>query len=944
MNELEKNNRIEKLLEETAEQTQPNLMFKAELEQKLRKAHKPRASFSLPRFHGFVPALTSILVLGALILFMVWLFQSIEPQHGNGNDFVCPVTQPNGSLPPHETVPSQYYLGNGELWTVLWPDGKVYMLPENQKADGSFDMKWGFYRGVTGPLTVEGHRLDADADPLRADIPDGYGDTGFQVTGLIFPTTGCWEVTAHVGDASLTFVTEVLFGEETPTPELGTPTISATETSLTFDYTVQNGDTCDFLAYKYNITVEDLLAANGLQSCDIFAGMRLKIPIKETAAQPTQTGGYDWRGTTLYLNAAMPDAPAEVKIYQAVPDQPATVDDVRAFTQRFNMNGSIYEVQGELPNTTNYLVVDGNRQLRIRSNGYFNYVTDNSAWSNNPFFMKNPNAETVINNFMQTYGFDFPYKVEYSDFFGAYLALPLTPDGYAVSFGFFNSRGILFYFNKNGLISVQANLPDYQEVTSANIISADEAFQALINPNSQIGINEGMTSSSQTEVQSWSRPRTLDTTVTVYGFLNSTGKSIDGGAPLITLDGMNVTGNTAGIASPLENTFVEATGQYHEENGVKTFIMESWKPYNGYQEGIQGSIAREGDQVTITTSDKVKLILPDFPSDVELPLANGFLTGVTKGDVFEWSTLDTRPTSGGGGGGGGNGFHKVNVSGTPVPFPTPTESPSIEQTSTPEPVEALRGIVSITIYTQPDGTQRKEYTFAVPYSYGGYLSLNGDGLEAFDAYNHRPVDVWGTITQDSSGIAILKVDRFEIPYPDLSFQLLKGSVSESSYNGEQIMLLTTQEGQIYTILYDTGSPVFDPSMEGRVEVLQVLAIPDETYAGHPSVRMFSYGPEINPKTGEQYPYTITADQPMVMPDNATSPGSVITATIEKIELVYFMPDPRYTTPDANAAPPYIQPAWKFTGHYSNGDQFELLIQALTEQFLLPEYEELPAPG
>jgi hypothetical protein len=45
---------------------------------------------------------------------------------------------------------------------------------------------------------------------VRADIPDGYGPTGLQATGVIFPTEGCWEVTGHVGDSTLTFVTLVV--------------------------------------------------------------------------------------------------------------------------------------------------------------------------------------------------------------------------------------------------------------------------------------------------------------------------------------------------------------------------------------------------------------------------------------------------------------------------------------------------------------------------------------------------------------------------------------------------------------------------------------------------------------------------------------------------------------------------------------------------------------
>ncbi len=121
----------------------------------------------------------------------------------------CPVTLPNGNTPPGEQ-PSPTYHGNGLLWTALWPDGLVLIPPQMVQPDGTLSMKWGWWRGVNGPLTITGRRLDAPASPLDAVIPDGYGDTGFQAGGLIFPTEGCWEVTGQVGDSTLTFVTWVV--------------------------------------------------------------------------------------------------------------------------------------------------------------------------------------------------------------------------------------------------------------------------------------------------------------------------------------------------------------------------------------------------------------------------------------------------------------------------------------------------------------------------------------------------------------------------------------------------------------------------------------------------------------------------------------------------------------------------------------------------------------
>ena len=123
----------------------------------------------------------------------------------------CPVTRPNGQVPPGEQPDAQSY-GNGALWTILWRDGTVIFEPDGSGfllANGSLKMKFPWWRSVSDPLTITGKRLDAPAAPLRAEIPAGYSGR-FQATSLVFPTEGCWEVTGRVGEASLTFVTRVV--------------------------------------------------------------------------------------------------------------------------------------------------------------------------------------------------------------------------------------------------------------------------------------------------------------------------------------------------------------------------------------------------------------------------------------------------------------------------------------------------------------------------------------------------------------------------------------------------------------------------------------------------------------------------------------------------------------------------------------------------------------
>jgi hypothetical protein len=121
----------------------------------------------------------------------------------------CAVTVPNGSRPA-DAPGSGVNHGDGRLWVALWDDGRVVPKPEQVNPDGSIDMKFGWWRGVKGKLTITGQRLDAPAPLLTARVPDGYGDSGVQSSGIIFPTPGCWEVSGHVGSETLTFITEVV--------------------------------------------------------------------------------------------------------------------------------------------------------------------------------------------------------------------------------------------------------------------------------------------------------------------------------------------------------------------------------------------------------------------------------------------------------------------------------------------------------------------------------------------------------------------------------------------------------------------------------------------------------------------------------------------------------------------------------------------------------------
>jgi hypothetical protein len=122
----------------------------------------------------------------------------------------CPVTLPTGDHRHGDPagLGRQGY-GNRGLWVGLWPHGRVRATKDNLNRRGEILMKFPWDRALRGRLHVTGLRIDAEAPPLRALLPD-YGVTGFQASALIFPTEGCWEITGRIAQrSSLTFVTRV---------------------------------------------------------------------------------------------------------------------------------------------------------------------------------------------------------------------------------------------------------------------------------------------------------------------------------------------------------------------------------------------------------------------------------------------------------------------------------------------------------------------------------------------------------------------------------------------------------------------------------------------------------------------------------------------------------------------------------------------------------------
>jgi hypothetical protein len=263
-----------------------------------------------------------------------------------------------------------------------------------------------------------------------------------------------------------------------------------------------------------------------------------------------------------------------------------------------------------------------------------------------------------------------------------------------------------------------------------------------------------------------------------------------------------------------------------------------------------------------------------------------------------------------------------------IPVPEPTQ----------QEVEGLRGYLSISVRNKGDGTSSKEYELEVTQDTGSVIySMEGSILSELDVFNRLPILVTGTINTQGK----LVVDSYKIPYPDLHFQILKGTQRTEQLDGQNVVVFTAEDGKSYVEYMATNNFPNTSSITGiQGDLIQqeVLIIPNETFGGLPVAHIYQSSiiqegaPEMQVQANQIHTINVP-DDPMLSPDY-TRPN----LTITEVELVYYVSNPYYQVNDPNYSQrsPYIQPAWHFQGHYDDGSGFDVLIQALKQEFLLPE--------
>jgi hypothetical protein len=195
------------------------------------------------------------------------------------------------------------------------------------------------------------------------------------------------------------------------------------------------------LAVVLSWSIKTLIPAPqpAIDSTPVNANLPTPTPALEvlpdvSATPVSQEGGYDFRGAKLFLQGSLPEVSDKAHVYLLNKDQPATLEQARAFAERFGIQGEIYTAPNYVFNTTDYVFSDGKQMLSVYSERYFSYTADMAKTRRKPNGWQHDNAETTIHEFLQARDIDFPANIFASDFFGGYVVRPLAPDSIPIQY------------------------------------------------------------------------------------------------------------------------------------------------------------------------------------------------------------------------------------------------------------------------------------------------------------------------------------------------------------------------------------------------------------------------------------------------------------------------------------------------------------------------------
>ncbi len=273
-------------------------------------------------------------------------------------------------------------------------------------------------------------------------------------------------------------------------------------------------------------------------------------------------------------------------------------------------------------------------------------------------------------------------------------------------------------------------------------------------------------------------------------------------------------------------------------------------------------------------------------------------------------------------------------------------------------VESLTGILYAGIREGNDGSRRLDVRLLLPsckepaLSCGWSAVLTGAGMTGIEQYSRLHVRVWGRYAIEGDQ-PMVEVERYEKAFPDEHIQAWLGRFEITSLEGRKVLVFKSREGNQYVwdeslaempedipedkrSEYEQQRAVYWADLASEQQYLVEGVVEPKTFGGYPVFRRLSSKTDkmIRQMT-DLKDYQPRTGPAVVPPPPSLLPGK---AFVEQVELVYYAAqiiDIPYPGGKAVRDPSVyiVQPVWRFAGHTEDGATFEVLVQAVRDEYL-----------
>ncbi len=709
-------------------------------------------------------------------------------------------------------------------------------------------------------------------------------------------------------------------------------------------------------------------------------GAQLLLAFFGSSAQAQSNTGSIFGKARLTLSVNFPASPKAVTVYEQRADPALTPALAKEQAAKLGIQGEVYQSSSEGGGTI-YYVTDGLQEVWFMQGAtHFTYVADmNNSMIGRPSNLPLEKRVQAAEAFLKKAGLlDFDYRVNEALSQGRKVVfdrlfndMPLLEDNF--------NPDIVVEVNDDGKVDIaMVGLNHMASLGNYPIRSAEDAWGIVLgDPNDkrvQYTITDPATNMPEI-VASWNRSYPDGPRVDITFYPSVLLSAEPGGQPWVTLGPFTLRGDLSSLLaayngpqdlSPEQKQMV-ASGEVSEKraigwsrffhvwgqantqaNGSRSLQVEGWERSPMPDDIFFGTLEQKNGTRLFAAEDGKKWTLADLPADI--PLGERIsVRGVRIKDqpgVFDWSFIQVEPpapaqANGGGGGGGGGGLSQFS--------PTPGQA-ATEIAPLPMPYQSgdrLEGVTAILDMAEkmiyPDGKTEMVYLAGLPSPKDPLnvtsVKLIGDNLQGLESLIELHVKIWGTF-QMVGDLPTIQVERYEKAYPDEIYQAWIGRQAVVTLDGRKALLFTDISGKQYVFERSLeNSPVdLEDGYRGEQFVVEGT-LSHETFAGYPMIveSMSFIAPGRTGLNGYQVQGNKvmedheggTQNQPPLLQD------SVKEVVIDRVELVYFAYDLSHGGGyDLNTSPMrYVQPVWRFSGKLDDGRLVQVLVQAVTDEYL-----------